>query len=208
MGNSSGVRDISLSEVLFVSFFRFFKSNLFGLCPISDQVTTPQNFRLRPLWFLDTRKPRMMSFHQRTWLRWLWGKQTWCKLCMLQFFPACMPTKMLTLVFARQLDISFNGNLKHFCCVRFWRLLLSYRSHATSADFARREDFPNPCFPRQTKRRQKDAKIPDICFFFPGNNANLSCYLLSVPWLIILFFGSAVAVLLPQCWAKHLLARS
>ena len=73
-----------------------------------------------------------------------------------------------------------------------------------SADFARREDFPNPCFPRQTKRRRKDAKIPDIWFFFPGKSANLCCYLLSIPWLIIMFFGSVVAVLLPQCWAKHL----
>ena len=52
----------SLGEALFVSFIlilsRFFKSNLFGLCPISD--TRSQR------WFLNARKPQMMSFHQRT----------------------------------------------------------------------------------------------------------------------------------------------
>ena len=38
----------SLGEVLFVSFVRSFKPNLFGLCLISEQVTTPQNVCLLP----------------------------------------------------------------------------------------------------------------------------------------------------------------
>ena len=69
------------------------------------------------------------------------------------------------------------SNMSTDCCVWFRRLIMSYRIHAKSAGFARREDFPNPCFPRQTKRRQKDAKIPDSCFCsFPWKNVNLRCY--------------------------------
>ena len=48
--------------------------------------------------------------------------------------------------------------------VRLRRFIVSRRTYAKSGDFARREDFPNARFPRQTKRRQKDAKIPDSCF--------------------------------------------
>ena len=89
--------------------------------------------------------------------------------------------------------ISISGHIRHsaYCCVRLRRFIVSRRIHAKSADFARREDFPNACFPRQTKWRQKHAKIPDSCFFFPEKNVNLilSCYSFSFPWLIILFFG-------------------
>ena len=42
-----------------------------------------------------------------------------------------------------------------------------------SADCVRRIDFPNLCFPRQTKRRQKDAKIPDSCFFPSVGNMSI-----------------------------------
>ena len=45
--------------------FGFFKSNLFGLCPMScdKATTTPQNFPP-----LAARKPKMMWFHQRMYL--------------------------------------------------------------------------------------------------------------------------------------------
>ena len=66
VGKSSGVRDVTVMVKCCLVLYRFFKSNLFGLCPLSDQVTIPQDFGLRTWCFLNARKPKMMPFHQRT----------------------------------------------------------------------------------------------------------------------------------------------
>ena len=78
--------------------------------------------------------------------------------------------EMPTLVFAFQLDISFNGwKFKHFNRLlhQVWDLILYYHilSMQSTHLAAQREDLPNQCFPRQTKQRQRDAKTPDNCFF-------------------------------------------
>ena len=97
---------------------------------------------------------------------------------MLQPFPSCQPktchhrisdsdADFGVCLFGWILDISFNGEFQRFEEIvasgieGLWYHIVSMQS----ADCIRRTVFPNACFPRQTKRRRKDAKIPDCCFF-------------------------------------------
>ena len=76
-----------------------------------------------------------------------------CRLCCLPFnyqFPWGIFERLKRLL--RQV-------LKAYECL--WYDIVSMQS----ADCIGRTVFPNACFPRQTKRRQKDARIPDSCFF-------------------------------------------
>ena len=123
-------------EVLFGS-LQVFKSNLFGLCLLSDHVTIAQDFRAR--------------------------------------------------VFALPLDISFTGEFQTLEEIDASGIegLHYHIVSMQSADCAGRKDFPNLCFARQTKRRQKDAKIPDGCFFLSYKTCQsyivaICCYLLSI----------------------------
>ena len=199
LGNSSGVRDITL----------LVKCCLFLLSDPSSQTC------LGCVWFQNKSQPhKTFAFCLGDFST--PGSQGWChvtrglswgacggnrKQCMLQLFLSCQALRPHDRIsdadfsacpstgYQFQLDIL---NMPTYCCVRLRRFIVSCRIHAKSADFARREDFANAGFPRQTKRRQKDAKIPDsYCLFLPRENVNLflSCYSFSIPWLIILFFG-------------------
>ena len=197
MGNSSEFGTSSLGEVLFFFFSDSSSQKLFDLCLTSDQVTTPQNFCLLPWWFLNTRKPRMM------WPRWLWGKQS---TVYASVFACLHANQNADFSVCHSTGYQFQWEFSIF-------FLLSCRSYAKSADFARREDFPNLCFQRQTKRRQKDAKIPDSCSMsFPAKHVNLRC-LLAVHSLIVrlvhlVLWKRSWLFLLPQCRAEHMLALS
>ena len=89
--------------------------------------------------------------------------------------------------------------------VLYFHHLSSYRIDA-KCRLCSKKDFPNGCFTRQTKRRQKDAKIPESCFFPSLKYVNLTWLLFAVHSLIDRFvlWKRTLLFLLPQCGAKHL----
>ena len=76
------------------------------------------------------------------------------------------------------------SNISTDCCVRFRRLISIISCPCKVCRLCSRGRFSKSVRPRQTKRRQKDAKIPDICFFLPLKKMSIKVLVaISCPFL-------------------------
>ena len=158
--------------------FGFFKSNLFGLCPVSDKATTPQNFPRSA-----ARKPKMMWFHQRTYLGNRKREQG-----ILQPFPF-MPTSKVpgsisnaTLVFGvcPSTGISFSWEFQEIVVssqrliVSYWLML--YCIHA-KCRLCLKGRFSKSGLPKADKAEAEGCQDPrQLVLLLPWENINFRCY--------------------------------
>ena len=122
---------------------------------------------------------------------------------MLQPFPSCQPKTCHDQISEADsgvcllTGISMNFNrLKRL----LRRLIVSYRICRL-----RSKNWLSKCvLPKADKAEAEGCQDPRQLFFsFPGKHVNLSCYLLSIRWLIILFWGSVEC-----CFCCHNVALS
>ena len=208
VGKNSGVRDIPVShchgEVLFGSLEVFQPKLVWGVSafrPTKWQSHKTAAFGLSPSFLPGSQ--RWCHFTRGL----SWGACGNRKQGMLQPFPSCQPNTRHDQISDADFAVCplsgcqfpwgiFNNSRDG--CVGYQRLVVSYRIHAKYRLYSK--DWPSERVrPKANKAEAEGCQDPRrLFFFFPRNNVNLSCYLLSIPWSIFLSFGSAVC-----CFCCH-----